>query len=157
MAEPTTAAVPDESPSETRALTAATTRGVRRALVERGYETLAEVSLRNGRRADVMAVAEDGTFAIVEVKVTTADFLGDVKWPEYREYCDLLYFAVPPDFPLEILPDDCGLLLADAYGAEILRPAPEQRLHASRRKALTLRFARAAAGRLWRETESVIG
>ena len=149
-------ALPIDDGPDARTLTAETTRGVRRALADLGYETLAEFSLKNGRRADVLALADDGGFAIVEVKVTTGDFLGDTKWPEYREYCDRMYFAVPPEFPAEILPASCGLLVADAFGAEILRPAPEHPLHVSRRKSLTLKFARAAAGRLWREADSPI-
>ncbi len=138
---------------DTRAITARTTRGVRRALVDLGYASLAEFRLANRRRADVIGVDEKGGFIIVEVKVTTADFLGDSKWPNYRDFCDALYFAVPPDFPAEILPDDCGLMLADDYGAEIIRTAPQHPLHASRRKALTLKFARAAAARLMTETD----
>ena len=55
---------------------------------------------------------------------------------------------MPTDFPTEILPADAGLMLADSFGAEILREAPEHRLAASRRKATMLRFAHAAAGRL---------
>ncbi len=143
----------DADNADTKALTARTTRGVRRALTDLGYESLAEFGLANRRRADVIGVDEKGGFVIVEVKVTTTDFLGDSKWPTYREFCDSLYFAVPPDFPADILPDDCGLMLADEYGAEIVRAAPRHPLHGSRRKALTLKFARAAAGRLMRETD----
>jgi hypothetical protein len=69
----------------------------------------------------------------------------DHKWPEYREFSDQLYFAVAPDFPVDILPADTGLILADRYGGEIMRPAPEVRLAPARRKSMTLRFARAAA------------
>ena len=98
----------------------------------------------------MIGIDEGGGVVIVEVKVTPADFHGDKKWPEYRDFCDTLYFAVPTDFPADILPDDCGLMLADQYGAEIVRAAPTHPLHSSRRKALTLRFARAAAARLSR-------
>ena len=129
------------------ALTAGTTRGVCRYLVNFGYAVLTEFSLASGRRADVIGLAGDGSFAIVEVKVSVADFRGDAKWPEYEDYCDRLYFAVPPAFPDELIPDTTGLIVADAWSADELRPAPETGLHASRRKALTLRFARAAADR----------
>ena len=46
------------------------------------------------------------------------------------------------------LPGDAGLILADSYGAELVREAPEHRLHAATRKSVTLAFARAAAMRL---------
>lgn len=129
------------------ALTARTTRGVCRYLENRGYAVLSEFSLANNRRADVIGLAGDGSFAIVEVKVSVADFRADTKWPEYEDFCDRLYFAVPPDFPDELIPERTGLIIADAWSADEIRPAPETGLHASRRKALTVRFARAAAER----------
>jgi hypothetical protein len=73
------------------------------------------------------------------------DFRVDNKWPEYRDFSDALFFAVAPSFPIDILPADTGLILADRYGGEIVRPAPQMRLAGARRKAMTLRFARAAA------------
>ncbi|MEL0143863.1 MAG: MmcB family DNA repair protein [Alphaproteobacteria bacterium] len=127
--------------------TVATTRGVCRYLVARGYAVLTEFSLANNRRADVVGLSNSGEFIIVEVKVSVADFRGDTKWPEYEEFCDRLYFAVPPHFPADILPDSTGLIFADSWGAEEIRPAPDTGLHSNRRKALTLRFARAAAER----------
>ncbi len=130
------------------ALTTGVTRGVCRGLADLGYCVLTEFSLKNGRRADVIGLGKGGDVVIVEVKVTIADFLGDRKWPDYGEFCDRLSFAVPPAFPQDLLPAECGLIVADAYGAEIVREAPHEPMHASRRKALTLRFARSAAGRL---------
>ena len=82
---------------------------------------VSEVSLANGRRADVAAVAESGEIWIVEIKSSIEDFRTDQKWPEYREYCDRLFFAVAPAFPREILPADTGLIIADRYGGEIVR------------------------------------
>ena len=108
---------------------------------------LTEFTLANHRRADVIGLSDTGHFVIVEVKVSVADLRGDAKWPEYEDFCDQLYFAVPPEFPSEIIPDSTGLMIADSWGAEEIRSAPETGLHASRRKALTLRFARAAAQR----------
>lgn len=126
-------------------------RGVCRALAEHGYAALTEFTLRSGRRADVIALDAGGQIAIVEVKASLADLRGDRKWPEYLEFCDRFYFAVPAGFPREALPaEGCGLMVADAYAAEILREAPRVPLHASRRKALTLRFARVAGRRLLR-------
>jgi len=112
-----------------------------------GYTVLTEFTLANNRRADVIGLSEAGVFVIVEVKVSVADFRGDTKWPEYEDFCDRLYFAVPPEFPDELIPASTGLIIADSWGAEEIRPAPDTGLHASRRKALTLRFARIAAER----------
>ena len=59
-----------------------------------------------------------------------------------------LYFAVRADFPCDVIPEDVGLILADRYGAELVREGMVERLSAARRKAIMLRFARAAALRL---------
>lgn len=123
-------------------------RGTSRALGIRGFRAVPELSLADGRRADLMAIDDAGTIWIVEIKSSLEDFRTDGKWPEYRAWCDRLLFAVAPDFPREVLPEDTGLILADRYGAEIVREAPEHRLAGTRRKAITLRFARVAAGRL---------
>jgi hypothetical protein len=128
-------------------LTIETTRGVGRYLVNLGYAVLTEFTLANNRRADVIGLADNGHFVIVEVKVSVADLRGDTKWPEYEDFCDQLYFAVPPGFPDALVPESTGLIIADSWGAEAIREAPDTGLHASRRKALTLRFARAAAKR----------
>jgi len=132
-------------------------RGVCRALLQHGLAVLTEVTLANGRRADVMALAPDGDIAIVEVKSSIEDFRADRKWGEYREFCDALYFAVPDGFPTELIPVECGLIAADGFAAEILRPAPLIRLAPARRKALTLRFAQLAAQRLQRVLDPGIG
>lgn len=123
-------------------------RGVQRLLVEAGAAVLPELSLVSGRRADLVAVARNGDIWIVEIKSSVEDFRVDRKWPEYRLFCDRFFFATHPDVPACIFPDDAGFILSDGYGAEILREAPEHRLPAPTRKALTLRIARAAAARL---------
>jgi hypothetical protein len=123
-------------------------RGTQRLLRSLNFESLSEVSLGNGRRADVLALSRNGTVWIVEIKSSIADFRADQKWHEYRDYCDALLFAVAPDFPAEILPFETGLILADSYGGELLREAPSQPIGAARRKALTLSFGRTAAMRL---------
>jgi hypothetical protein len=125
-------------------------RGAMRALAQRGYTTLAEVPFADGRRADIMALGRDGTLLIVEIKSSVADFRSDRKWPEYRQWCDRLYFAVGEGFPMEMIPHECGLMLADAFDAAIVREAPVHKLDAARRKALHLRFARLAGARLLR-------
>lgn len=124
-------------------------RGTSRMLVDIGLAPLAEVSLPNGRRADIVALGRDGAFTIVEIKSSLADFRSDQKWQEYLDFCDHFYFAVRPDFPREVLPEDAGMILADRYGADIVRPAAAKApLSAARRKSLTLRVARLAAARL---------
>ncbi len=128
-------------------------RGVARMLKARGHACLVEFSLRNGRRADLIALDRGGQFTIVEIKTSAADFRADAKWREYLPYCNSFYFAVPEDFPHDLLPAECGLIKADAFGGAVLRAAAEGAMNASRRKALTLRFARAAGHRLMRATD----
>ncbi|WP_127520092.1 MmcB family DNA repair protein [Mesorhizobium sp. Z1-4] len=123
-------------------------RGVQRLLSQTGAVTLPELSLKTGRRADLVALSRLGEIWIIEVKSSIEDFRVDRKWPEYRAFCDRFFFATHPGVPAEIFPDDCGFILSDGYGAEILREAPEHRLAAPARKALTLRFARASAARI---------
>ncbi len=123
-------------------------RGSQRALALRGFRAIPELSLADGRRADLAAIDAAGEVWIVEIKSSIVDFRSDAKWPDYRAWCDRLLFAVAPDFPVEVLPDDTGLILADRYGGEIVREAPEHRLASARRKAIMLRFAQVAAGRL---------
>jgi len=125
-------------------------RGVRRALATRGFASLTEFRLACGRRADVLAMDDSGMIVIVEVKSGVADFRSDQKWPEYRDWCDAFYFAVDDAFPTGLIPEDCGLMVADAYGAEVLRAAPTVKLAPARRKTLILRAALAGAGRLHR-------
>ena len=74
-----------------------------------------------------------------------ADFRADRKWPDYQDFCDRFYFAVPESLPPDILPEDRGLIVADAFGAAILREAAHHPLSGARRKAVTLRFAHSAA------------
>jgi hypothetical protein len=130
-------------------------RGVRRLFAARGARSLVEFPLANGRRADLLVLDDSGGFTIVEVKSSVLDFRTDQKWPEYREFCDAFYFAVDGEFPQELIPAECGLIIADGYGGEILRPAPEEKLPPARRKALMLRFAHAAAARLHRVEDPV--
>ncbi|HSI41868.1 MAG TPA: MmcB family DNA repair protein [Xanthobacteraceae bacterium] len=123
-------------------------RGTLRHLLARGLVGLTELPLASGRRADIAALGPRGEVWIVEIKSSVIDFRTDRKWPDYRLYCDRLFFAVPLDFPLELLPQDAGALVADAFGAAPAWEAPLHPLAGSRRRAMTLRLARAAAGRL---------
>jgi hypothetical protein len=139
-----------DAPADDLALRLLLARGVGRALAQRGYATLTEVSLANGRRADVMGLGRAGELVIVEVKSSLQDFRGDAKWPEYREFCDRFYFAVAEQFPREAIPADCGLIVADGFGAAVLREAPLMPVAAARRKAVMLRFALLGSDRLRR-------
>jgi hypothetical protein len=125
-------------------------RGVNRFLVSLALAPLSELALPDGRRADIFAVAADGTITIIEIKSSVADFRSDSKWPDYRANCDRLYFGVDAAFPIEILPEDVGIIRADRYGGALLRDAPVHPLSAARRKSLLLRFARVGAVRLLR-------
>jgi hypothetical protein len=125
-------------------------RGVCRTLEQLGYVSLVEFPLANGRRADVLALGKTGDLVIVEVKTSVADFRADRKWIAYRDFSDRLYFAVANDFPRLLIPDECGLMVADSFGAALLRDGSTTRLDAGRRRALTTRFARVAATRLRR-------
>ncbi len=125
-----------------------TLRGVGRYFRALNMALVSELPLADGRRADVMVLDPRGGIRIVEIKSCTADFRSDRKWPEYRQWCDRFYFAVDAELPAQLIPHDCGLILADRFGADMIREAPEHRLDAARRKAVTLRFARCAALRL---------
>lgn len=124
------------------------TRGVVRLMNDLGHAPLLEFRLTNKRRVDVAALDRDGKFTVIEVKSSLADFRADGKWQEYLPYCDFFYFAVNPDFPQDRLPDDVGLIIADSYGAAILRPADEFPMNGIRRRTQTLRFAQTGASRL---------
>jgi hypothetical protein len=130
-------------------------RGVSRLLLDQGYSPILEFTLPNGRRLDVAAIGTGGEILGVEIKVALADLKGDTKWPEYLDYCDLFYFAIPLDFPPEHVPEATGLIVADRYGGAIIKEAEAQSLHSSRRKAVTISFARAAAERLSRTLETI--
>lgn len=129
-------------------------RGIARLFARNNIWCLAEMPLRCGRRADMMGVDAKGRVIIVEIKVSRADLLGDGKWPEYLPYCDRFYWGLPPQLdraPLEseaFLPDVCGIIVADTYDAEILRPAPLLPLAAARRKVEVERLARASLRRM---------
>ena len=129
-------------------------RGIGRLFARNDIWCLAEMPLRSGRRTDLMGLDAKGRIVIVEIKVSRADLLGDGKWTDYLDYCDLFYWGLPagldravletPDF----LPGRCGVILADAYDAEIVRPAPLFPLAPARRKVEMERLARASLRRL---------
>jgi hypothetical protein len=128
-------------------------RGIQRLFARNDIWCLPEVPIRNGRRADLMGIDARGSVVIVEIKVARADLLGDAKWPDYLDFCDRFFWGVPPGLdraPLEsaaFRPDTCGVIVADGYDAEILRPAALEPLAAARRKVEVERLARIAMRR----------
>ena len=130
--------------------TLAVCRGTCRLLRQAGLSVLLELSLPDGRRADIMAISASGELTIVEVKSSIEDWRVDQKWPDYLAWCDRLFFAVPVDFPQELIAPEVGLIVADAYGGEMLREPQRHPLTAARRKALLIDCARLASERLAR-------
>ncbi len=144
---------PDGRQSETALMIA---RGVRRLLRAHGFSSVTELALTAGRRADIAAVNRDGEVLIVEVKSCAADFRADRKWRHYAACCDRLYFAISEHTPADLMPLEAGLIVADSYGAEILREAELRPMAPASRRALLLRFAQAAADRLHRLADPAV-
>ena len=120
-------------------------RGVSRFLLSHDFVTVEELVPTSGLRVDVMALGPKGEIWIVECKSSRADYQSDKKWQGYLEWCDRFFWAVDADFPVELLPDDSGLIIADSYGGEIVRMPDETKLAAARRKVMIQKFARHAA------------
>jgi len=131
------------------------TRGVCRLLADMGYSVLREFKLISGRRVDVAGLDRKGHFIVVEVKSSLADFRCDEKWPEYLPFCDTFYFAVGSEFPIGVLPEDQGLIVADGFSGVIRRPSEPLSMNGQRRKTQILRFARKAAARLESHLDSM--
>ena len=131
-------------------VTVAVCRGASRLMRQAGCSVLREMPLPDGRRADIFAVDAKGAITIVEVKSSIEDWRADLKWPDYLAWCDHLYFAVPVDFPQALIAQAVGLIVADAYGGEILRHSEMRPLAAARRKSLLIDCARLASERLAR-------
>lgn len=123
-------------------------RGVCRHLRDRDFTCIEEFVPVRGLRVDVMALGPKGEIWIVECKSSRADYMSDNKWRGYLDWCDRFFWAVEPEFPHDVLPTSSGLILADAYGAQIERLGDEKKLAPARRRNLTLKFARNAALRL---------
>jgi hypothetical protein len=145
----------DQAFSETEFSTraAAISRGICRLFARNDVWMLAEMPLRNGRRADLMGVDGKGRIVIVEIKTARGDLMGDGKWPDYLDFCDRFYWGLPPELDRAVLdgpdfrPDCCGVIVADEYDAEIVRPAPSHPLAAARRRVEVERLARTALRR----------
>ena len=117
-----------------------------------GFASLTEMTLANGRRADIVGLGPAGDIFLIEVKSCLADYRSDSKWQEYLPYCDRYAFAVSEAFPHDVLPGNTGLIIADGFGGALVREPAEHKLPAARRKAMLLRFARLAATRLQAST-----
>jgi len=123
-------------------------------LVELGYAPLREVTLTNGRRVDLVGLNDKGDIVVVEVKSGLADFRSDDKWQDYLIYCNSFYFAVDQDFPLELLDEETslpkvtGIIIADKYGGDIIRPPFDRKVNAARARKLVQKMARVGALRL---------
>lgn len=126
----------------------AITRGVCRLLTDMGYAVIREFKVISGRRVDVAGLNKAGKFVVVEVKSSPADFRSDSKWHEYLDFCDAYFFAVDASFPKDLLPENQGIIIADAYGAIIDQDSPTLPMNGQRRRSQMLRFARTAATRL---------
>ncbi|PWK60941.1 hypothetical protein C7455_103140 [Roseicyclus mahoneyensis] len=133
---------------DTRAPGQLLARGVCRHLRGHDFVTLEEFTPERGKRLDVMALGPRGELWVIECKSSRTDFTSDGKWQGYLEWGDRYFWAVDEAFPTDLLPEGTGLIIADAYDAEILRMPDEVRLPPARRKAVTQRFARHAALRL---------
>jgi hypothetical protein len=127
---------------------AAIRRAAARLCLRLGWAPLHEVPLPNGRRADILALQPDGCFACVEVKSGARDFLTDLKWPDYRDFADRLFFAIDADFPAALIPAETGLMVSAGLDADLLRDAPSHPMPPARRRALLLRFGLLSATRL---------
>lgn len=131
----------------------AVARGICRLFARNDIWCLPEMPLRSNRRADLMGIDAKGHLVIVEIKVSRADLIGDAKWPDYLDHCDRFYWGLAAHLDRACMeteafrPDRCGLIVADGYDAEILRPAATVPLNAARRKAEVERLARAALRR----------
>ena len=143
------ARIPNVPPDGRQSDTARTvSRGTARLLLSLGFSCVSELSLPSGRRADLVALNGAGQIWIVEIKSSVEDFRADQKWMDYRMHCDRLFFATTLEVPCEIFPKDTGLIVADAFGGQIVCDAPEHKLPAPTRKSMLLLFAHAAALRL---------
>lgn len=123
-------------------------RGVARCLRELDFACAEEFVPASGLRVDVIALGAKGELWIIECKSSRADFTSDSKWEGYLEHCDRFFWAVDTEFPTEILPAATGLMIADGYGAELVRMPEETRLSGARRTSLSRKIARHAAFRL---------
>ena len=131
-------------------------RGVMRHFSQIGLSSLSEFSPTRGLRVDIITVGISDEIWIVECKSGQSDFKSDKKWQNYLDWCDRYFWAVDANFPINILPSDTGIIIADAYDASILRDSPLNKLSAARRKKIMNSVARSACNRLLLHTDPKI-
>ncbi len=161
MIDPPPCPLPEAFEEEREALAVA--RGIGRLFARNNIWCLPEMPLRNGRRADLMGLDDKGRIVIVEIKVARADLLGDTKWTDYLDFCDRFFWGLAPHLDraclehTEFRPEACGVIVADGYDAEIVRPAPLLGLATARRKVEVERLARTALRRTMAAADPGIG
>ena len=131
-------------------------RGVCRHLRNLNFSVLVEFKLKSKRRVDVIGLNKSGKFVIVEIKSSVNDFRSYTKWHEYQPFADQLYFAVANGFPIDLLPKNCGVIIADAYHAHILLEAPVRPMNAIRRKNQYINFGKIASDRLYQYVDAQV-
>jgi hypothetical protein len=118
-----------------------------------GLSSLSEFSPIKGLRVDIITLGMSDEIWIIECKSGQSDFKSDRKWHNYLDWCDRYFWAVDANFPIDILPINTGIIIADAYDASILREAPLNKLPAARRKKITKSIAISACNRLLTHTD----
>jgi len=108
---------PEQEAAERHAQAVA--RGIARLFARNDIWCLAEMPLRNGRRADLMGIDAKGQIVIVEIKVSRADLLGDAKWPDYLDFCDRFFWGLPPELDRACL--ETGEFMPDRFGTRRMR------------------------------------
>ena len=122
--------------------------GVQALFYDLGYCSITEMRLSSGRRVDVIGLDRRGRFAVAEIKTSPTDLRSDKKWAGYLAFCDVFYFDIPVNFPIEIVPNETGVIVADQFGGEILRPSQQHTMPMGRRNRQIMQFARTAGTRL---------
>ena len=132
-------------------------RGVVRHLRHHDFACLEEFAPERGKRIDVMGLGPKSELWVVECKSSRADFTSDLKWQGYLPFADRFFWAVGCNFPVEILPEGSGLIIADGFGAEVVRMPEPMPVPAARRRKMVHRFGRVAAQRLMWTRDPMLG
>jgi len=114
----------------------------------KGFAVIDEYTLPNRRRLDVCCIGPDGHIVGVETKISEADLRQDMKWTDYRHWCDTFYFAIWPGLPMNFHRVPVGLIVANKATCKIHRTSPISMMAASRRLQLITYFADVATKRL---------
>ena len=111
-------------------------RGIGRLFARNDIWCLPEMPLRSGRRADLMGIDAKGLVVIVEIKVSRADLLGDLKKPAkraaYLGMASACWYVLGHDAkgrPIaqpEEVPPECGVMYARDGELSIAREAPRR-------------------------------